>query len=302
MDTASFFILVSLSACGLYYIIPSVPLHLSAFSFAILCASFYGGPLTGTLMGVLSGLFISLCGVSSPEIFPAFSLFGAAAGFMRTKGKLFTAVSSSLIFALLLAYFYPSILDFTSGALLSAAAAVFILTPIKNTAYFSLPISESEISESEHLLRVKLHTASRLFSASSGFKTLSSLFKEEPSDFTMTSSLPEIMKRVKKRSCKNCGMSHYCWVRDFEKTKGLFSQSISIYENKGNLSPRDFSKIYSDFCIEPENLLSAMNKEFEIHKRDIFWQMKLKENRPMCVEYLHRLRIINTNSTPIAKN
>lgn len=303
LDMAAFFILSAFSVSGLFYIIKDIPLYLSAAALFILSAGFFGGPLSGTFMGIFMGLILSLSGVCQTEIFPVITLFGVFSGFIRQKGKIFTAIFSSLVFSVSAVYYLPGLLNFSSGALLAAAASVFVLIPLKDSKLFHLPLSNSDISDSEHISRIKRHAENLLSSASTGFDRLSHVFKEDPNTSVKKYDLSDIMSRVKKRSCRNCGMAAYCWGRDLEKTKRIFSNSFSVFENKGLISTRDFKKLGSDFCIEPENLLSAINKEYEIHKRDAFWQMKLKENRYILKEELSAFsKILRNLSSDLSKS
>ncbi|MBR2593345.1 MAG: SpoIIE family protein phosphatase [Firmicutes bacterium] len=299
----SLFVLSAFAICGLSYILSDVPLYIGAAAVLILMASSFGGAVMGMLMGMAVGISLSVSGVCQSEIFPVVSIFGLVSGLLREKGKVFSTVISAVVVLFAAAYYYPLILNFASGAIFAASCAVFLLLPLKNSVLFSLPAGNLNIPEDEHILKVKNHTTNLLDSAALGFQQLSGLFREKDNYPEMKSELSQIMTRVRKRTCKNCGMSAYCWERDKEKTKRLFLYAMKIYESKGIVTSRDFNEIYSDFCIYPEAFLRSVNKEFEIHERDSFWQMKLMENRYILKEELSSFAgILNDISSDISKN
>ncbi len=263
-----------------------------------LAANSGGGYAAAAVCGVCVGIPIGLGGGFS-ETVAVYAICGLVCGAAAYFGK--AAVSGALVvcggvFALytgidLGASHLPNIYEFATAAL---AAFVMPETASKVVGRI-VDFGHEDNGKTE---RFKAFVNDKLMRMSDSFYGLAQTFAEisdKQSNVDM-SDVSLLFDTAADRVCRNCKKVEFCWQRDFNATYKTMFKFLEIMERKGGVTPQDVPPYFNDKCVRLHQLLTEINRLFEVYKINRVWKSRLAENRELTSEQFKGISEIIKNA------
>lgn len=248
----------------------------------------------GVVVGVLIGINASFA-----EMVAIYALFGLICGFVSRFGK--AAVSISLgVGGIIMAIYtglnmsdslLPSIYEF-----LIAAALVYFLPDTLTTAIAK--IIDFGYQNTDDNERFKKFATDKLLRMSDSFYDLAETFSEisDKQSAVDMSDVSLLFDTAADRVCKNCKNVEFCWKKDFNSTYKTMFRFLEIMERRGILTKEDIPEHFNEKCVRKLQLVTEINRLFEVYKINRIWKKKLAENRELTSEQFKGISEIIRNA------
>lgn len=269
----------------------------------ILVLGYKYGIGTGAVVGVISGLVLSLIGVYETNYIGIFGMIGILSGIFREIGKIGSVIGFSVGTLSLWYFLEPLNLDFVMIKSLIISVGVFTILPISREEL--LVAKKTKTDEEKYIDKVQNILNDKLMNFANSFHSIAETF-DNISEKRLTLSQEEINKLlddVADKVCKDCSMCNMCWQNEFYDTYRTVYSILSAVENKNVISEEDIPKVFYDKCIKSDIFITTTNRLFEIYKLNLHWENKLIENRELISQQFYGVsNIIEKLSSNICNN
>lgn len=240
------------------------PVHIIAQLFVLICA-FYGKEAGGSIVGICTGLTMSLGG-SDVFLLAFYSLGGLLAGAFSTLGRL------ASYFAFVLSGVAVTVIDYSAvdvkSTLIETAVSgvlfVFLTRKYneKLVSVFIPSVTSPVIDTVKSNITEKLKKASRVSAeiCSSLTSVNEVLSKSDKSD------VKTIPKKTKEQVCGSCGLYDVCWGESFSETDKTFLALLDLKKDGVYLEYKTVPQKFASFCIRSENVSSNFNRLYSEYK------------------------------------
>ncbi len=243
------------------------PVHIIAQLLVLICA-FYGRESGGAIVGICSGIAMSL-GNSNIFLLAFYSFGGLLAGAFSFLGRIasyFAFVLSGVVITVITSSFDNIIPTVTETVI--TGVLFIILTKKFNRQLESvfLPAVTSPVIDS-----VKGSLVSKLKRASDTSAEICSSLTEVNDVLGKTEKfdVQKIIVKTKDQVCGSCGLYDVCWGESFEQTDSNFKTLLELKKNGIFLEYKTVPQQFASFCIRSENVASNFNRlftEYKIHE------------------------------------
>lgn len=250
-----------------------------------------GAPLAATV-GVIAGLIISLANFSAVLQIGVLAFAGLLAGLLREGGKMGASFGLLLGTSILTVYVGGQGEIFTSVWESAIAAVLLLLTPkslIHSISRYVPGSQENNKSHYEYAKHIRNVTADRVSHFSETFKQLSNSFYPNYSAskmMTQEERVIEFIDAVALESCKNCHRQKSCWGDKVHHTKKMMNEMMSSIEMRRGGLKSETPKGWQSHCHRTDDVLSAMNHQYELHMLNQKWQRQLHELKGLVADQL----------------
>lgn len=250
-----------------------------------------GAPLAATV-GVIAGLIISLANFSAVLQIGVLAFAGLLAGLLREGGKMGASFGLLLGTSILTVYVGGQGEIFISVWESALAAALLLLTPkslIQSISRYVPGSQENNKSHYEYAKHIRNVTADRVSHFSEMFQQLSNSFYPNYSAnkvATQEERVIQFIDAVALESCKNCHRQKSCWGDKVHQTKKMMNEMMSSIEMRRGGLKYETPKGWQSHCNRTDDVLSAMNHQYELHMLNQKWQRQLHELKGLVADQL----------------
>lgn len=246
-------------------------------------AAISGGVISSMAAGMVLAVIL---GINTEPIyyFAAFGVCGYICGLLSRFGKISAAAAlalSGFMISILLAGEQTEIRFYETAfaAVILAVIPDFVYGTLNRFADLRTTVFGADSSYKEHLKGKLGMTAASFEKLAETFENLSD--KQGKIDMQDVSAL---FDTAADNVCRSCSKVDRCWERDFNSTYKTMFKFLEILERKGVLTENDADPYFIGQCQKPNQLLSEINRLFEIYKINRIWKNKLAENRELVGE------------------
>lgn len=260
--------------------------------YMLLLFAMAGGAPLATTVGVIAGLIISLANFSAVLQIGVLAFAGLLAGLLKEGGKLGAAFGLLLGTTILTVYVGGQGAIFTSVWESSLAALFLLITPksfIQTISRYVPGTLENNKSHYEYAKHIRNETAARVFHFSEMFKQLSDSFYPNYTSSKLTSQEERVVQfidAVSAESCTNCHRQKSCWGDKVGHTKKMMSEMMKSIETRQEGRYYDVPRAWQSHCNKTDDVLRAMQHQYELHMLNQRWQHQLHELKGLVADQL----------------
>ncbi len=252
---------------------------------AILIMSYVCGATVGATTGIAMGVIV---GMSSGNIFIYASILGICgliAGMFKEAGKIFTALSTCIIFFIMKIYMstYLKGQDFEfiiAEALI--AFIIFLVIPERIYNSISRELDSSKkgrIYEDGYKEKIRETFTERLSKFYDVLENMSNILVNlaDNDKLDMKSKSSGIIENLAHRVCEGCDTNRICWGREMINTYSAFGELIENIQNKNT----GFPIILERKCIKKASLIRNTQDIVNRYIINEMWRTRLAEGREL---------------------
>lgn len=251
----------------------------------ILIMSYTCGVTVGATTGIAMGIIV---GMSTGNIFiyvGVLGICGLIAGMFRDAGKIFTTLSTCIVFFIMKIYMLTYLKGQDFEFIIAEALIVFVifmLIPDRIYNYLSQELDSNkkgevyEIGYKEKVREVFTDRLTKFYDVLDNMsKTLNTLADNEKLDMQSKSS--GMVENLAHRVCDGCDTNRICWGREMINTYSAFGELIDNVQSRNN----DFPRILDKKCMKKSALIR--NTQDIVNKFTIneMWRNRLAEGREL---------------------
>lgn len=272
----------------------------------ILYFSHSQGALLGGTMGILLGLTNHITQTEMPFILALYALGGLLGGVFRELGKIGSALGFIVGSCIVSFYINGYIISFISLGEFAVSLTLFGILYKKLdqqiSDYVDKNLGKTKVinysQRKENLIVDRLNEISILF------KNLGDTFKSS-TNMKLTidpKEAYELVDKVANSVCSKCGMRRFCWEESFYTTYHSLYKLVSILEDKNTLTEELVPANIKDYCINKNDLVEEIKRNFSLFKINNMWKKKIFENRILVSDQLNEIsNVINNLVNTICK-
>ncbi len=257
---------------------------------------------TGAVVGLVSGVIITVLGGYTSDIIGILGITGILSGLFREVGKLGCMIGCLLGGVGLWYYYEPLGLQYEMIQSLVISIGIFLLLP--NNKERSIQKAFDTIQD-PHQESIQQLLRERLTKFSQSFEKLGSTFNQISQKKTSLSQdeINHLLDDIAEKVCGNCPMRNICWKREFYDTYRAVFGIISAVENKNEIQQSDVPEVFYKKCIKPDEFIATTNRLFEIYKMNLNWENRIVESRELIAQQFYSIsKIIKAFSNQIYKD
>lgn len=232
--------------------------------FLILAAARYGKENGGAIMGVSTGLFLSLFSTNMSAIVLGYGFGGLIAGVFSPMGRIFCVISFALT---------NIITSVSNGSDLTSAltclyevavgSILFMIVPEKYLCRLSgLFMPTNQTSEK----KVREEVYDKLIKSAETLDEISDMVVQVRSKLKHTQSddISEVFSTVSETTCKKCGMRMYCWGTVYNDTMNSLNDLGGLLKKDNHIERSDLPKHFAARCCKLNDLIASINSSYAL--------------------------------------
>ena len=243
----------------------------------VMVAGYKCGAVTGAAVGLILGLSMDAASAQLPFYAMSYATAALISGVFSRHGRIiyfvsFTVTAGLCVLCIGSGGFRVSMLYETGLACLG-----FAVMPGGLMGLIGGAIKPTEFDGGETGLRK--YTARRVQRMGEAFRDLystvdSAMAQPEPGD-----DYTRVFDRASEVVCSRCKNKNLCWNSNYMDTLAAFNDTADAIRSRGLLLANDLPQHFSDACLAPEALVSAVNGELrgQMYRRQ--FRARLAENR-----------------------
>lgn len=263
--------------------------------FVIISVSYLGDTAVGAAMGTVIGTLLVMIGYIPPHLISIYALAGLGGGILAPLGKVGTALGALGGHLIGIYFINDGVVDVNLLGAYAIGVTIFFLCP-KDFFGFSnwFGNKEKEYEQELHMDRIRQLTTIRLDDFANAFKKLSTTFATISSKKTSLTQkdISHLFEDVTDKVCLECGLSDYCWNKDFYNTYQAAYGILAAAEHKDKITPADVPEEFKKKCMKLESFVQALDQTFELYKQNLVWQNRIVETRELVSEQLESVASI----------
>lgn len=253
--------LLALSQVRLLYLSPGSVLGLCG----VLLFGCCGGPAAGSVAGAVVGIAISLGDADMAAMAATCAFAGLMAGLASSRGRIFSALVFLSCGGAML-YYFGGLASLFSLLELLLAVLIFLLLPKKWLRHIQSRLVTAHAA-SENPERMELITSeiqNRIRRTAAALRELADTVIGPPLTRgpANPADISEVFHQAANRSCRRCGLSPYCWGRDYNRTMEGVNRLSALLKQNGRLETEDVLQHLPQRCVQPAVLTAAINDEY----------------------------------------
>lgn len=260
--------------------------------YLVLLLALVGGAPMGALVGVITGLILSLADVKAIPQMSVLAFAGMLAGLLK-EGKRVGAAMGLLIGSTILAMYMGDQRDLVLSILESSAAVVlFFLTPkgiIQLIARFIPGTQEHTRTQHDYAKRIRDITADRVEQFSEVFRQLAASFKQfahEGESMKRDEDVSHFMNEIARKSCSSCWKKTQCWDEKFYRTYTYMAEMMGAIEDQPTITKKEIRGEWRQACVKTEQIMEQMKRQYEVYKHDMHWKKQIYDSRRLVADQL----------------
>ncbi|MEK7018660.1 MULTISPECIES: stage II sporulation protein E [Bacillus] len=259
--------------------------------YLVLVFAFIAGAATGSTVGVVTGLILSLANVASLSQLSLLAFSGLLGGLLK-EGKRIGVSLGLLIGTSLITLYVDKQTSIVTTLIESGVAIVFfLLTPklvMDRIAKFMPGTQEHSQDQQQYLRRVRDVTANKINQFANVFAALSNSFSVygyvEEEDKETEADL--FLSTITAKTCQTCFKKDQCWVVNFDKTYDYMKQIMSETEEGTLQHNRKLVREWDKHCVRGKKVTDLVAGELDHFYEGQKLRKQMKENRRIVAEQL----------------
>lgn len=256
----------------------------------IIALAFISDTNMGAGAGITMGIILGFATGNLMESIAIYGACGLVAGIFRESGKLFTALSFTIIF--IIVTLYSGVFNNISFIEALVGTGIFLLIPKKIYNKISLEINEdkkvghfSEVrfAEIKDELTERLKDFTEVLSIMG--KSLNNLVGNDK--LAIKNKGNALVENLSDRTCSDCDMRYMCWKRELHQTYNAFSDLIRNYENNSGAFPHELEKK----CIKKYALVKNLEDIMNIYMVNETLKSRLGEGRKILSNHINNMSV-----------
>ncbi|HHU64147.1 MAG TPA: stage II sporulation protein E [Clostridiales bacterium] len=257
----------------------------------VLLFSYIGGPGTGTVMGILVGLTMTLSSINPyPIAIINYGICAMTAGLFRGLGKMGSGISFLLANAVVTYYINRSTSVMIPVGEIIVALAILLLIPkgvIDRISKYTDISMYKKYMENMYSKEIKELTTDQLKEFSRVFVELARTFKKiGGGKIEKNQDVTGFLNHVVEKTCSQCVLFSTCWQRDFYNTYNVFFDSLERLEDSGNIDKASIPVDLIKKCIKVDDIVRQMNATYELYTLNHKWKTRLSESKELVAQQL----------------
>ncbi len=264
----------------------------------IMVLSLTCGFSVSTAAGVVLGLVASVGDVLPAQVIGVYALSAFASGLLRRYGKWGVAAGFLVTNAASMIYLNSSANTILTYYYIMIAAVLLFLLPDSILSRFGqvaqtpgLPARNNPSERAREILTDKLTESSE------SFDELSGIFKELIEDRINTDikDVNLVFDKTADKVCKTCSMCKFCWNKNYNDTVDMLHKMFPFMQERGYAADIDAPHRFREQCVNLDEFLSILNKNYEVYKVNLMWSGKVLESRNLVAEQFRNISSILNN-------
>jgi stage II sporulation protein E len=260
--------------------------------YLVLLLALVGGAPMGALVGVITGLILSLADVKAIPQMSVLAFAGMLAGLLK-EGKRPGAAIGLLIGSTILAMYMGDQRNVVQSLLESTVAiGLFFLTPkgiIQLLARFIPGTQEHTRTQHDYAKRIRDITANRVEQFSEVFRQLAASFKQfahEGESMKRDEDVNHFMNEIARKSCYSCWKRTQCWDEKFYRTYTFMTEMMGAIEDQPTISKKEIRGEWRQACVKTEQIMELMKRQYDVYKHDMHWKKQIYDSRRLVADQL----------------
>lgn len=247
----------------------------------LMILGFSGGAGVATAAGAVFGLVNAVGEPLAAQTVAIYSLCGFTCGLFKKYGKWAVALAFFVTNAVLMVYFNSSADRLLTVGYIAAAAMILYVLPDSVICRFGELAKSTEYVYDSPQERMREILIEKLLSAKEAFYELSAIFGKmvEKKLAPELADINTVYDKTYIKVCDKCGMNKYCWQKKVNDTYDCLGKMYEIMRVRGYAIDVDAPKHFKDYCINFDEFLTVLNKEYEHFRINAMWAGKIIESR-----------------------
>ena len=259
--------------------------------YLVLVFAFIAGAATGSTVGVVTGLILSLANVSSLSQLSLLAFSGLLGGLLKEGKRLGVSLGLLIGTSLITLYVDKQTNIVTTLIESGVAIAFFLLTPklvMDRIAKFMPGTQEHSQDQQQYLRRMRDVTTNKINQFANVFAALSNSFSVygyvEEEDKETEADL--FLSTITAKTCQTCFKKDQCWVVNFDKTYDYMKQIMSETEEGTLQHNRKLVREWDKHCVRGKKVTDLVAGELDQFYEGQKLRKQMKENRRIVAEQL----------------
>ncbi|WP_265939727.1 stage II sporulation protein E [Bacillus thuringiensis] len=259
--------------------------------YLVLVFAFIAGAATGSTVGVVTGLILSLANVSSLSQLSLLAFSGLLGGLLKEGKRLGVSLGLLIGTSLITLYVDKQTNIVTTLIESGVAIAIFLLTPklvLDRIAKFMPGTQEHSQDQQQYLRRMRDVTANKINQFANVFAALSNSFSVygyvEEEDKETEADL--FLSTITAKTCQTCFKKDQCWVVNFDKTYDYMKQIMNETEEGTLQHNRKLVREWDKHCVRGKKVTDLVAGELDHFYEGQKFRKQMKENRRIVAEQL----------------
>ncbi|WP_027410145.1 stage II sporulation protein E [Anoxybacillus tepidamans] len=260
--------------------------------YLVLLFAFVAGTTTGSTVGVVTGLILSLANVDNLYEMSLLAFAGLLGGLLKEGRKIGTSLGL-LIATLLIGLYGNGKADAIPTVLESCfAVALFLLTPrslIEKVAKYIPGTVEYMNEQQQYVRKVRDVTAQRVSQFSRVFQALASSFSSERTSLEHEYGEKEIdyfLSDITEKTCQTCFRKEQCWSQQFDTTYEYMKQIMIEVDGENISQNHKLLREWDRYCIKAKKVVDVMEKDMATYQANKKLRKRIQESRKLVAEQL----------------
>lgn len=259
--------------------------------YLVLVFAFVAGAATGSTVGVVTGLILSLANVASLYQLSLLAFSGLLGGLLKEGKRI--GVSLGLLIGTSLITLYVDKQTSIVITLLESGVAItlFLLTPkliVERLSKYMPGTQEHANDQQQYLRRMRDVTANKINQFANVFEALSNSFSVygyvEDEDKETETDL--FLSTITAKTCQTCFKKDQCWVVNFDKTYDYMKQLMDETEEGTLQNNRKLLRDFEKYCVRGTKVTGLIDDELEHFYEGQKLRKQMRENRRIVAEQL----------------
>lgn len=259
--------------------------------YLVLIFAFVAGAATGSTVGVVTGLILSLANVASLYQLSLLAFSGLLGGLLKEGKRI--GVSLGLLIGTSLITLYVDKQTSIVMTLLESVVAItlFLLTPkfiVERLSKYMPGTQEHSNDQQQYLRRMRDVTANKINQFANVFEALSNSFSiygyvEDEDQDTETDLF---LSTITAKTCQTCFKKDQCWVVNFDKTYDYMKQLMNETEEGTLQSNRKLLRDFEKYCVRGAKVTGLIEDELGYFYEGQKLRKQMRDNRKIVAEQL----------------
>ena len=260
--------------------------------YLVLIFAFVAGATTGSTVGVVTGLILSLANVSSLYQMSLLAFSGLLGGLLKEGRKIGVALGL-LISTLLIGLYGEGSTNILPTILESLVAiALFLITPfflIGKLAKFIPGTPEYSAEQQQYLRKIRDVTANRVEQFSTVFQALSNSFSQyglTTETETEDRELDLFLSNVTEKTCQTCFKKEVCWTKNFNTTYDYMEEIMHDLEANTIQYNHKLGREWEKHCVKSKKVIDVIDQELNHYQANQKLKRQVQESRRLVADQL----------------
>lgn len=259
--------------------------------FIVVLISFINGASVGSASGIVIGTMIGLSNSNMLIYTSIYGVCGLIAGIFKETGKYISAISTIIVYALLLIYTDSMVFNkYLEGII---AISIFLLIPLRIYKELEKEFNiykKQEFINQGYSEKVKNIFMEKLDSFSEVLYNMSGILKNlaDNEKLAMKGKSAALVENLADRVCENCDMKNICWKRETYQTYAAFEDLLERCQKDIAALPEELERK----CIKRSNLYKHSREIMNNFILNEMWRKRLGEGRELLAA-----QIVNMGET-----